>query len=182
MPAVANVSLQDDPGANSESDADDATDPDANSESDANDATDPDTNSESDADDATDDRPDANTYVPSTEDWDRMMARVQAAEEAQPQLSAGAVCDKDMVFTEELASNVDHATLQACALLSAESFCYKPDFLDRDYDDYYASWCENLDYPQFVRTMLTSMQRPGRKYKDKADFESCVLYLLECAS
>jgi len=181
MDAMANLSLQDDSDEDSESDAKDATDPGANSESDADDATDPDTNSESDADDATDCSPDANNYVPSTEEWDRMLAKVQAAAEAQPRLSAGAVCDKDMVFTEELFSNVDPATLRACVLLSAVSYCYKPDFLDHTYEDYYEAWCNNIDYTQCVETMLASMNA-GRKYKNKQDFENCVKYLLLCAS
>jgi len=181
MHATASVSLKDDTDANSESDADDATDPDANSESDADDAIDPDANSESDADDATDGRPDADTYMPSTEERERMLARVQAAAQAQPRLSAGAVCYKDMVFTEELLSNVDPATLRACVLLSAVSFCYKPDFLDYDYDDYYKEWCNDMDYTQCFETMLALMH-VGSKYKDKADFEGCVNYLLCCAS
>jgi len=91
------------------------------------------------------------------------------------------VCNKDMVFTEELLSNVDHATLHACVLLSVRSFCYKPDFLEYDYDDFYNSWCENLDYTQCVETMLASMNA-GRKYKNKEDFQACGNYLLNCAS
>ena len=167
MHATASVSLQDESDENSASDADDATNPDANSESDAN--------------DTIDGKPDAGTYVPSIEEWERMLIEVQAAAQAQPRLSAEAVCDKDMVFTEELLSNVDPATLRACALLSAASFCYKPDFLEYDYDDYYNAWYDDFDYTQCVETMLAAM-RAGRKYKDKAEFEDCGDYLRSNAS
>jgi len=180
MHAAANLLLQDDPDSNSDSDADDATDPDSNPDSDADDATDLDSNSDADADDATD-PDDTNTYVPNTEEWERILAKVRAAAQAQPLLSAGAVRDKDMVFTEELLSNVDPVSLQACVLLSAASFCYKPDLLEHDYDDYYQEWCDDIDYTQCVETMLASIHA-GRKYKDKADFEGCVDYLLCHAS
>jgi ribosomal protein S18 acetylase RimI-like enzyme len=167
MHATASVSLQDDSDENSASDSDDGTDPDSNSESEAS--------------DATDSKADADTYVPSTEEFERMLIKVQAAAQAQPRLSAGALCDKDMVFTEELFSNVDPATLRACVLLSAASFRYKPDFLEHDFDDFYNAWYDDLDYTQVVETMLAPM-RAGRKYKDKADFEECVDYLLCHAS
>jgi len=167
MHATASVSLQDDSDENSASDSDDATDPDSNSESEAS--------------DATDSKPDADTYVPSTEEWERMLIKVQAAAQAQPRLSAGALCDKDMVFTEELFSNVDPATLRACVLLSAASFRYKPDFLEYDFDDFYEAWYDDFDYTQCVETMLAAM-RAGRKYKDKADFEGCADYLMCHAS
>jgi len=159
-----------------DSDSEYDTDPDADPNAEY--TTDPDPDPETDAGD----RFYVKTYVPSTEEMDKMMATLQAAQEAAPRLCGTAVRDRDMVFTEELVSSMDTATLQACALLSAQSFRYKPGFRHRDYDDYYEAWCDEHDYAQDVETMLTSMRQPGRKYKDKADFEGCVLYLVQCAS